>query len=122
MPEITSVDLPFTREGGWGYGGGGQNVGAPGDATVLVTSGILRGTSYGGMNGNGAFIGAMRNADAGDGLGNAMTGAGTGNEFTNARSDSGPGTVTGDGYMNTGTGNHALPRVPAGTFGNEAVE
>ncbi|KAF8188352.1 acid phosphatase/Vanadium-dependent haloperoxidase [Pholiota molesta] len=28
-------DLPFTREGGWGYGDGEQIVGAPGDATVL---------------------------------------------------------------------------------------
>ncbi|KJA20266.1 hypothetical protein HYPSUDRAFT_142504 [Hypholoma sublateritium FD-334 SS-4] len=35
MPEYVSYDLPFTREGGWGYGPGEQMVGAPGDATVL---------------------------------------------------------------------------------------
>ncbi|KAF9009373.1 acid phosphatase/Vanadium-dependent haloperoxidase [Cyathus striatus] len=54
--EFTSQDLPFTREGGWGYGGGEQNVGAPGDATVLgsgagQTGGV--GAGYGPSRGNG---------------------------------------------------------------------
>ena len=37
MPEYVSYDLPFTREGGWGYGYGEQMVSAPVDATVLNT-------------------------------------------------------------------------------------
>ncbi|KAF9484873.1 prenyl diphosphate phosphatase [Pholiota conissans] len=42
MPEVLSYDLPFSREGGWGYGNGEQMVGAPGDATVLIGVGGLR--------------------------------------------------------------------------------
>lgn len=45
--EFTSKDLPFTREGGWGYdyslGGGEHCVGAPGDATALMENGITGG-------------------------------------------------------------------------------
>ncbi|KDR81788.1 hypothetical protein GALMADRAFT_114486 [Galerina marginata CBS 339.88] len=58
MPEMTSYDLPFTREGGWGYGGGEQSVGAPGDATVLMGSSGIGGGAGGpnsgfGQNGTG---------------------------------------------------------------------
>ncbi|RDB23993.1 putative lipid phosphate phosphatase 3, chloroplastic [Hypsizygus marmoreus] len=38
--EWTSVDLPFTREGGWGWEQGQAYVGAPGDATVLSGGGM----------------------------------------------------------------------------------
>lgn len=55
MPELVSYDLPFTREGGWGYGGGEQMVGAPGDAAVLNTGSSLinQGGSVTGTTGHG---------------------------------------------------------------------
>ncbi|TFK42938.1 phosphatidic acid phosphatase type 2/haloperoxidase [Crucibulum laeve] len=74
--EFTSEDLPFTREGGWNYGGGEQSVGAPGDATVLgggigglgAGSGGA-GAGYGGMSGQGMGGGALGRAEAGHGNG-----------------------------------------------------
>ncbi|KAF9566234.1 acid phosphatase/Vanadium-dependent haloperoxidase [Agrocybe pediades] len=48
MQEFASYDLPFTREGGWGYGGGEQSVGAPGDATVLASN--MGGAGVSGLN------------------------------------------------------------------------
>lgn len=45
--ELTSGSLPFTREGGWGWGQEAF-VGAPGDATVL-------GRGTGGVGSNGAI-------------------------------------------------------------------
>lgn len=44
-----SHDLPFTREGGWNHGGGAQYVGAPGDATVLLSGAGHTGNMTGGM-------------------------------------------------------------------------
>jgi len=46
-------DLPFTREGGWSLGGGEQDAGAPGDATVLFGGSH----NYGGSTGNGTGAG-----------------------------------------------------------------
>ncbi|PPQ68501.1 hypothetical protein CVT26_003440 [Gymnopilus dilepis] len=62
MQELAFCDLPFTREGGWGFGGGEQFVGAPGDATVLIANmggpgGIAGGGLNGGMNGAGNGLG-----------------------------------------------------------------
>ncbi|KAF5357943.1 hypothetical protein D9756_001884 [Leucocoprinus leucothites] len=65
---LTSKELPFTREGGWGYnyaGGGEQSIGAPGDATALMLQSIT-----GGMSG--------RRVGRGDGLGRAEEGQGPG--------------------------------------------
>ncbi len=56
--EFTSVDLPFTREGGWGFGGEAY-VGAPGDATAIGSGG--RGMGVGG--------GVLGQAEAGHGIG-----------------------------------------------------
>ncbi|KAF8968400.1 acid phosphatase/Vanadium-dependent haloperoxidase [Flammula alnicola] len=55
MQEFASYDLPFTREGGWVYGGGEQTVGAPGDATVLNISvgGLNAGFKTAGTTGHG---------------------------------------------------------------------
>lgn len=44
--EFQTHDLPFTREGGWGHGGGEQSTGAPGDASGLFGSG----SGFGGLN------------------------------------------------------------------------
>lgn len=38
--EFQTHDLPFTREGGWGRGGGEQSTGAPGDASSLFSGGF----------------------------------------------------------------------------------
>lgn len=51
-PEFMSVQLPFTREGGWGWGQESY-VGAPGDATSLgtgVMGHIRNGPSVNGAN------------------------------------------------------------------------
>ncbi|KAJ7764500.1 hypothetical protein DFH07DRAFT_902879 [Mycena maculata] len=45
-PESTSMQLPFTREGGWGWGQEAC-IGAPGDATVLEVSGYSGGAGVG---------------------------------------------------------------------------
>ncbi|TFK25824.1 lipid phosphate phosphatase 1 [Coprinopsis marcescibilis] len=42
---IMPQDLPFAREGGWGYGVGEHASGAPGDATVLASSAVQHGIS-----------------------------------------------------------------------------
>ncbi|KAF9050763.1 acid phosphatase/Vanadium-dependent haloperoxidase [Hymenopellis radicata] len=55
--EFTSVDLPFTREGGWGFGGEAY-VGAPRDATALG----------GGGQGKGVGGGALGRAEAEQGF------------------------------------------------------
>lgn len=66
---MRSKELPFTREGGWGYnfgaGSGEQCVGAPGDATVFIVNGFT-----GGMEGN--------RVGRSDGLGRAEEGQGYG--------------------------------------------
>jgi len=91
MQEFASYDLPFTREGGWGYGGGEQSVGAPGDATVLASnmggagvSGLNAATGMTGTTGNGLGRGAFghhnnnvvnnRNSNAGQGFGTSTIG------------------------------------------------
>lgn len=111
-----SVDLPFTREGGWGYGGGEQNVGAPGDATVLAAAGGMGGAAHGGMNGNGK--GALSNAEAGQGSANTMAGT---HNFANGERTLGGRTSPGNGYINTGAGNPHGPAGNATTVGNGFV-
>ncbi|PPQ81232.1 hypothetical protein CVT25_015756 [Psilocybe cyanescens] len=77
MQEFASYDLPFTREGGWGYGGGEQSVGAPGDATVLSSgmggagaSGLRAGSAVTGTTGNHIGRGGLGQSGAGPGFGN----------------------------------------------------
>jgi hypothetical protein len=63
-PEYTSTQMPFTREGGWGWGQEAC-VGAPGDATVLgVGGGGHRGVIGNGVGpgGNGASGAAPNNS------------------------------------------------------------
>ncbi|KAF8162957.1 phosphatidic acid phosphatase type 2/haloperoxidase [Crassisporium funariophilum] len=75
MQEFLSHDLPFTREGGWGHGGGEQLVGAPGDATVL-SSGMLGGAN---TAGNGVGTSGMGPGMTGmTGTGHGLNGNGTG--------------------------------------------
>jgi membrane-associated phospholipid phosphatase len=45
--EFSPRDLPVSREGGWGYGGGEAVNGAPGDATALAFSGLTNGLQLG---------------------------------------------------------------------------
>ncbi|KAF8892636.1 phosphatidic acid phosphatase type 2/haloperoxidase [Infundibulicybe gibba] len=66
--QYTSIDLPFTREGGWASGEEAI-VGAPGDATTLLGGGM------GGMGGMGS-TGGMRGVGGGGILGRAEAGAG----------------------------------------------
>ncbi|KAF7338514.1 putative lipid phosphate phosphatase 3, chloroplastic [Mycena venus] len=80
-PEYTTTQMPFTREGGWGWGQEAC-VGAPGDATVLgvgsgmgggLTSGMSArhhgmGTANGGAAGNGV-VGANHGVVGGNGVG-----------------------------------------------------
>jgi len=65
--EFTSKDLPFTREGGWGYDysmqGGEHRVGAPGDATVLMGNGFTGGMGGYRMSGGDG----LRRAEEGQG-------------------------------------------------------
>ncbi|KAJ6513847.1 phosphatidic acid phosphatase type 2/haloperoxidase [Mycena vitilis] len=79
--EYTSTQLPFTREGGWGWGQEAC-VGAPGDATVLAG----RGTGFAGHGG------------AGNGLHNVGNGAHNGG-------------VVGDNGGATGSGGHNVDSV-----------
>jgi len=85
--EFTSQDLPFTREGGWGYGGGEQSVGAPGDATVL--GGGIGGLGVGSGNAGAGYGGVGGKGLGGDGLGRAELGQG---EYAN-------GTTNGNGHI-----------------------
>ncbi|KAL0947216.1 hypothetical protein HGRIS_013334 [Hohenbuehelia grisea] len=57
--------LPFTREGGWGWGESEAFVGAPGDATVLMSSGGMTGGMGHGMISHGMGGGALGRAEAG---------------------------------------------------------
>ncbi|KAF9533423.1 phosphatidic acid phosphatase type 2/haloperoxidase [Crepidotus variabilis] len=102
--EFLSHDLPFTREGGWNHGGGAQHVGAPGDATVLLT-GAGGGMGAGGLGG-GMGMGAGHNGLGGGGMG---TGNGMGNGTT---AQTGP-TLGHNGHH--GVGNNAMPMPTAGT-------
>lgn len=71
--EVTSKELPFTREGGWSYdfatGGGEQNVGAPGDATVLIMNGFTGGTGGYRVGGGGGLGRVEEGQGPGSGLG-----------------------------------------------------
>lgn len=105
MPEYVSYDLPFTREGGWGYGPGEQMVGAPGDATVL-NAGTRSSKNNQAGHGFGGGIGGNTISPA-----NGATGRDTGGGFlnqphnTNARfwgdQASGP---SGNGHVQGNTG------------------
>ncbi|KAF6764679.1 prenyl diphosphate phosphatase [Ephemerocybe angulata] len=81
--QFQTHDLPFTREGGWGLGGGEQGTGAPGDATVLSASGMglggLGGQHNGGTfgTGTGGVGGGMPHGGVGNGVGgNGVGGTG----------------------------------------------
>ncbi|KAJ7109121.1 phosphatidic acid phosphatase type 2/haloperoxidase [Mycena epipterygia] len=75
-PEYTSTQMPFTREGGWGWGAGQEAcVGAPGDATVLARRG-----GGAGMAGVGAGNGMNGGNGVGPGNGaHGVSGVGAGN-------------------------------------------
>ncbi|RXW22244.1 hypothetical protein EST38_g3618 [Candolleomyces aberdarensis] len=51
--QFASHDLPFTREGGWGHGGGEQSTGAPGDASAFNVATGFGGSGAGGTSGLG---------------------------------------------------------------------
>ncbi|KAJ6611751.1 phosphatidic acid phosphatase type 2/haloperoxidase [Mycena sp. CBHHK59/15] len=67
-PEYTSTQVPFTREGGWGWGEE-DSVVAPGDATVL---GAGVGRRMGDGVGSGAGVEVGNGAGSGAGVGNGM--------------------------------------------------
>ncbi|KAJ7581014.1 phosphatidic acid phosphatase type 2/haloperoxidase [Mycena floridula] len=77
FPEVTSTELPFTREGGWGWGQE-SFVGAPGDATALATGhGMTGGAGMGmrnGLGGNTNGTGGTTNTNTLGGNNNAMGG------------------------------------------------
>jgi hypothetical protein len=110
-PEIVSYDLPFTREGGWGYGGGEQTVGAPGDATVL-NIGMGGSTNNAGSNttampgtaGQGIERGAVgQNGNMNGKFPDGNTAANIGGNDRNAGANS----IGGDGYTHSTNNNTA---------------
>jgi len=72
----TSIDLPFTREGGWGWGEGEAFVGAPGDATAQ-RAGLGGNTGAGTTGYGGGITSGPLNRNGGPGM---VNGAGTGHE------------------------------------------
>jgi len=81
-PEYTSTQLPFTREGGWGWGQEAF-VGAPGDATVLEAGARRRGYSGGAGDGQSDLAGGGRGANSNGVLGGGGNGVGYGGVGTN---------------------------------------
>ncbi|KAF5330479.1 hypothetical protein D9619_005984 [Psilocybe cf. subviscida] len=112
MQEFASHDLPVSREGGWGYGGGEQFSGAPYDASAM-NAGMMGGSGFGGngagmLGHKGGMMGGNGNGVLGhqDGTTTGMNGTGNGflghhNNGTTSMMGNGNGAL---GHHNGGTG------------------
>jgi len=103
--QYTSIDLPFTREGGWASGEEAV-VGAPGDATTLTGGGMGGMGSMGGTGGmRGVGGGVLGRAEAGEGIGPGHgMGKGVNNMGNGVGNGAGVGNTAGAGYNHAENG------------------